>query len=158
LHPLQIDLDLPPPGGEMADGEADWVLAAVSLEIDGQRVLSEQPITSANTVSNTVSNTVHPPAGASGGAHQSVSLWQGELSPGPHALVALLLYQRQPPGGGPLDEIQVEQPRRFHITAGRPLALQLTPVRPRPPISAQEAATWRSAAAPPSVSSRCDRP
>jgi hypothetical protein len=103
VHPLLLQLDAPPPPPAPAAEGARWTLEQVRLELDGE-----------------------PLADVAAPAPGDPPLWQGELTPGAHTLLALFTYRREGASDDDLSaRVRVERPQIIQARPGRPLALDL---------------------------------
>ena len=94
----------PAPSRADDDDGARWALESVTVELDGQRLVED----------------------AAPGASNEEPMWQGEVAPGPHTLLALFVFRREGAADDDLTaRVQVERPQIFQARPGRPLALGL---------------------------------
>jgi hypothetical protein len=104
VHPLYLQLDTPAPAPSGANDDSRWALESVTVELDGQRLVEEAAPVASN----------------------EEPMWQGEVAPGPHTLLALFVFRREGAAeDDPTARVQVERPQIFQARPGHPLALDL---------------------------------
>ena len=97
------------PAPPRADDGARWTLERVTVALDGEPLVEAAAPAPAN----------------------AQPIWQGEVTPGPHTLLALFEFRREGAADDdPSARVQVERPQIFQARPGRPLALDFTPSEP----------------------------
>ena len=104
IHPLYLQIDAPAPAPSRTDDGARWTLEHVSVKLDGAPL-------------------VEAAAPAAEGDHP---VWEGEVTPGAHTLLALFVFRREGAAeDDPAARVEIERPQIFQARPGRPLALTL---------------------------------